>query len=458
MKQYIVKPLIAAAAVLALAACDDNSWNEDYLDGFTTPDNTDVQTVEYTLTDADYAAIASNSTNKALAGDELAAELANVGKLHRFTDKITAEDYLPAFLASTSFSYFSLSDGSAVKVTYNVADALPEELELLNAATSYTLTTEDYQAIYESDENYAEALAPSHTAAASVPGILAEQFPDAKQGDYVVVNYNWSATDPVFSATPEPETWKPSSVVATIALDEQVTIQGWITGVCDRGIIVTDASGSVFAYNGAGIDVAAYTVGDAYEVTATVSSYNKGFQLDLANATVTKVTDPTATTYEYPAPKVLTGADMDALITRTDNEIAQYVQMTGTVAVSGNNINIVVDGAETAKGSAYFTPEALKAQLTDGANVTVTGYFIAVAGSRYMNTVVTAIKDGAAAAAPRRVAQVASVKASEVYYFNGSRWSKPNDVTALSADQCNEITGKTFGNLTTALEIGRAHV
>ena len=104
MKQYIVKPLIAAAAVLALAACDDNSWNEDYLDGFTTPDNTDVQTVEYTLTDADYAAIASNSTNKALAGDELAAELANVGKLHRFTDKITAEDYLPAFLASTSFS------------------------------------------------------------------------------------------------------------------------------------------------------------------------------------------------------------------------------------------------------------------------------------------------------------------------------------------------------------------
>lgn len=450
MKQYIVKPLIAAAAVLALAACDDNSWNEDYLDGFTTPDNTDVQTVEYTLTDADYAAIAANSTNKALAGDELAAELANVGKLHRFTDKITAEDYLPSFLASTSFSYFSLSDGSAVKVTYNVADALPEELELLNASSTYTLTTEDYQTIYESDENYAEALAPSHTAAASVPGILAEKFPDAEQGDYVVVNYNWSATDPVFSSTTEPETWKPSSVVATMALDQQVTIQGWITGYCDRGIIVTDASGSVFAYNGAGIDPSAYTIGDAYEVTATVAAYNKGFQLDLATATVTKVTDPAATTYEYPAPKVLTGADMDALITRTDNEVAQYVQMTGTVAVSGNNINIVVDGAETAKGSAYFTPETFKAQLTDGANVTVNGYFIAIAGGRYMSTVVTEIKDGAAAAAPRHVAKVASVKASEVYYYNGSRWSKPNDVTALSADQCNEITGKTFGNLTTA--------
>ena len=32
MKKYIVKPMLAAAAVLALAACDDNSWNEYYLD------------------------------------------------------------------------------------------------------------------------------------------------------------------------------------------------------------------------------------------------------------------------------------------------------------------------------------------------------------------------------------------------------------------------------------------
>lgn len=47
MKNHIAKSLIAGAAVLALAACDYNSWNEDYLDGFETPDNTDVKTVEY---------------------------------------------------------------------------------------------------------------------------------------------------------------------------------------------------------------------------------------------------------------------------------------------------------------------------------------------------------------------------------------------------------------------------
>jgi len=453
MKQYIIKPMLAAAAVLALAACDDNSWNEDYLDGFTTPDiNTeDVKTVEYTLTDADYAAIAANSTNKALAGDELKDELANVGKLHRFTEAITAEEYLPAFLGSTNFAYFSLSNGSAVKITYNTADALPEELEKLNATKDYTFTDEDYQAIYGSDEDYAPALSPSNSPAQAIPSVLAERFPDAQQGDYVVVNYNYSNTDPVFGGgdTPDVPAFEPTEALNGIDTGDVITIRGWITGVCERGYVITDNSGSIFLYNGGGIDAAAHPVGAQIEITAPVSSYNKGWQLDGANIT-SETVNTNGEAYTFPAPTVLDGATMDQLITRTDNELAQYVKMTGTVAVSGNNINIVVDGAETAKGSAYFTLPDMKEKLTDGSTVTVTGYFIAIAGGRYMNTVINSIETGASAAAVRRVAQVASTKVADVYYYNGSRWSKPADVTALSADQCNEITGKTYGNLTTA--------
>ncbi len=448
MKNHIAKSLIAGAAVLALAACDYNSWNEDYLDGFETPDNTDVKTVEYTLTAADYAAVAANKTNAALAGDALKDQLANVGKLHRFTDEIPAADYMPAFLASTSFPYFSLSDGSAVKLTFNVADALPEELEKLNATEAYTLTTEDYQTIWDSEEDYADALAPSHTPEVAIPAVLAGKYPDAELGDYVVVNYNWSETDPVFNAQPTPDPgFEPTAVLGSLEMDQTVTVRGWITGVCERGYIVTDASGSVFAYYGGGIDIASYPIGAEIEVTAPVSSYNKGWQLDgskVISETVNKNGEP----YTYPAPEILTGSKMDELITRADNELAMYVQMTGTVAVSGNNINIVVEGAEEAKGSAYFSTEAQKEMLTDGAKVTVTGYFIAVAGTRYMNTVVTDIKTGAAA--PARVAQPASTGKAQAYYFNGTRWSKPNNVTALSAAQCNEITGKTYGNLTKA--------
>ena len=55
--------------MLALSSCDDNSWN-DKLDGFEEPRPTDVQTIEYTLTANDYKTLASNSVNKALAGDD----------------------------------------------------------------------------------------------------------------------------------------------------------------------------------------------------------------------------------------------------------------------------------------------------------------------------------------------------------------------------------------------------
>ena len=443
MKQYIVKTLLAGAAVLALAACDDNSWNEDYLDGFTTPDNTDVQTVEYTLTADDYKSIASNKTNQALAGDNLAAALAAVGTSGKFSRDITPEEYLPAFLSSTSFPYFALSNGSAVKVTYNVATDEPEELARMNAAASTTLTDDDYKTIYGSDENYANALSPSN-GLNNIPAILKAKYPDAEQGDYVVVNYNWSITDPVFGTVvpDEPVTgFEMTSALDGIATGDVVTVRGYITGLCTRGYIVTDKSGSILNYIPSGFDPSAYPIGSQIEVTAPVSAYNKGWQLDGANIESETVT-PATEAYTYPAPTVLDGAALDQVITRTDNELAQYVQFTGIVAVNGNNINIQVAGAETAQGSAYFALDGIKADLTDGAQVTVRGYVIAIAGTRYVNTVVNEVVAGAAAA-PRHVAAVASEGRTALYYFNGSNWSQPANATALSGAQCQEIAGYT---------------
>ena len=62
----INKWLYMSAALLVLAGCDDD-WNEDKLDGFKRPEVTDIKKIEYTLLDADYKAIATNKTNKALA-------------------------------------------------------------------------------------------------------------------------------------------------------------------------------------------------------------------------------------------------------------------------------------------------------------------------------------------------------------------------------------------------------
>lgn len=108
--------ILAAGCAAALSGCDDNAWN-DKLDGFEEPTITDVKATEYTLTADNYKAIASNKDNKALAGEELAAELAAVGTNACFTEKIDARDYVPAFLNSTTpFSDF-YSNGSVAMIT-----------------------------------------------------------------------------------------------------------------------------------------------------------------------------------------------------------------------------------------------------------------------------------------------------------------------------------------------------
>ena len=192
MKQHISRALLLAFAAGALAGCSENSWNNDELNGFEVPEPTQVETIEYTMTEADYAAVSSNSANKALAGDAGAAALRAVGSKLCFSDAAPARDYVPAWLGSSSFAYFTLTDGSAVRLTYNTAvtpSEIPAEIE---SATEYTVSDEDYQTVWGSEDDYIAAFAPSHTASASIPGILLAALPDAAEGATP-----WCATAPL---------------------------------------------------------------------------------------------------------------------------------------------------------------------------------------------------------------------------------------------------------------------
>ena len=69
MNKHIVKYLLALATIAFVGGgCNVDDYNEEYLDGFN-PDKeiTDVQVLKYTMTDADYASVASNAANKAIA-------------------------------------------------------------------------------------------------------------------------------------------------------------------------------------------------------------------------------------------------------------------------------------------------------------------------------------------------------------------------------------------------------
>ena len=451
MKTYIKNTLLVGAVSLGMMSCSENSWN-DHLDGFTGgPDFSNVQTLDYTLEVSDYELIAKNSANKALAESAgVADELKAVGSLGYLNDKILPAEYIPNLLQDPGFKYFTLSGGSSINVTYRIAKNLPEEMVNMNAASSYTVTKEDYQEAYGSEEGYAESFSPMATAAGNIPGILKSNFPDAAAGEYVLVNYNNSETSPVFN-TPE-DTFEPSDILKDAKAGDDVTVNGVVTGVCARGFIFSDKGASVLVYLGSSYD-GSYVLGDRLEISGTVGVNNNGLQFG-ESATIKKVGQESSVT--YPAAKVHTGADMDAAIQTTDNFTAVYCSITGKVSVSGNYYNLMVDGASTSQGSFYMLTDAQKAMLKDGETCTVNGYFVSISKSggvpKFFNILLTGVESSAKSPAnvKRRVATIANTAVSSLYLYDGSKWAPATDVTVLQPSDYKQMG--VSGNALTADE------
>jgi len=435
MKTIIKKSLFLGAVAVGMVSCNENSWNDTYLDGFEGgQDLSNVQTLEYTFTDDDYKNLADNSANKNLAAAAgVSNELKAVGSLHYFNGQIQPVDYMPNFLADPDFAYFTLSEGSAINVTYKIAKDLPAEMVGMNAASTYNVTTADYQEAYGSEENYAESFSPTAPATGNIPRILKANFPDAESGDYVVVNYNNSETAPVFSA-PEESTFEMSDVLkAGLKENDPISVAGVVTGICAQGFIVSDKAGSILVYFGKSYDNS-YKVGDQLEIEGTVDVYNNGLQIK-DDCTIKKVGE--AKEIPYPTPKVYTGADMDAALQPTTDFLAVYCSVTGKVTVSGNYYNFEVAGATAATGSFYQLTDSQKAMLVDGNEYVISGYFISVSKSggvpKFFNLLLTGVQPVTKSVnrGPRRIAQIANTATSALYLFDGSKWAVVSDVTVL---------------------------
>lgn len=191
MKKNLFIPL---AALLLLAGCDYNDKYFDGLDEISRP--TDIKKLEYTLTAEDYATIASNSTNKALAESRgHSDELANLKTTKTFTATITSIDYLPAFIAN---KWNTADDKSVVKITCNEEDSdgsLSEAVVNFSKGSLYTLTAADYKSVWGEDD--IDIFSPSKPASEYMPDILAASFPDAEEGAYVYASYHVSDREPI---------------------------------------------------------------------------------------------------------------------------------------------------------------------------------------------------------------------------------------------------------------------
>lgn len=392
MKNIIIRLCSVVAVALMGLGCQTDYFNDNYLPGYdNNGDITNVRELDITLTEDDYAAIAKNSDNKAIAeaqGEEAVAALAAIGKSHFFASQEDAATYIPAWLSA---GYPTLDNGSLALITYTSALDVPADVVAMNTATEYTLTEDDYKAIWGSEEDYAAALTPKTVNKLKSVIPIAD---DAREGEYVVVTYNYSSEEPQKEEpeTPvdpgQPEEPKYTSVLGSAVLNDAVEVKGYVSAVSTQGPIITDATGSILLYKGTDL-----AIGDEVSVSGTISAYNKGFQIAASTATVEKTGTTTVT---YPTPVELDGPAMEALLTsRTEDDYAQFVKFTGTPSV-GNYINIIMEGTEAAQGSIYGATDEVKAMFTDGVEATIYGYFCSISSGKYINVVVVSVDEAPA--------------------------------------------------------------
>ena len=196
------KVLFFLASALILASCenfyiDQNLGGSDY-------NPTDVRTIDYTLTDADYNSIVSNKDNIALAlaecpVDTLTGAIADssayyaflrIGENLAFNKQAPADLYVPAFLAA---KFPQLSKGSLFNITYKNCDGAPEYLTTFASTSKYTLSTADYETIWGEGKGGIYYLTP-----ATMMGLTSVLPTEAEEGAILAVVYEYKDTEPSF--------------------------------------------------------------------------------------------------------------------------------------------------------------------------------------------------------------------------------------------------------------------
>lgn len=177
-----------------------------------------------------------------------------------------------------------------------------------------------------------------------------------------------------------------------------------------RGMLLTDGTGYIYYFCN---PLGDYTVGDELIVDGSLSTYS-GFKQFTKTAEIEKLGH---SEYKQPKPEVLDGAAMDELVA---NPVIKYIRYTGTLNISGNYYNVIVDGAQKAKGSIVYPDADLAAKLENDKVYTFTGYMIyATSSNTYANTVVTDVMEG----------EMPEVKSLVLSYDNWDQKAESNTAT-----------------------------
>lgn len=471
MKHIALKSLILGVALIpTLTACDENSWNDEYLDGFEKPSINKTETVIYDMTAADIKKLAGLSKNINLAAERgESALLKEVAENGFFTAKITPEYYAPAWLDSLSAvkgsMVYYLSEKSTLKLNFPTSDALPAELTGIQTAPTMEVSEEQYQDVWGSETDFVEAFSPSKPAGKFLPELIAADYVGSED-PFVVVSYNVASQDPVFgggSSTPDvPDVpaFEMSNTIGSLTIDQPITASGIVTGICKQGYILTDLSGSTLVYYDSSFAIDDYAIGQQRTVSGKGGAF--GGCLQIGSPTEDELIG--SIDYTYPAPLEITGeifeqfsTDRQALKAASKGEAPVFSEIKGAIFTqSGNYVNFSVPGADPAKatGSGYQVPADVISKLDLGNPVDIRGYVIGCSGSSFVTFLVTEINGVKAKTAPvkspalssRAGYAIASETESAVYKFNGSKYALCSDVFVINANDYAQMGVKS--NLT----------
>lgn len=191
-----------------------------------------------------------------------------------------------------------------------------------------------------------------------------------------------------------------------------------------NGFIITDSSEAyLFVYANESNTPAVGT--KLSEISGTIGSYNKGYQLTSYSYTengTTEVSLPEPTEFDY--------AKVQDYITNTatTDQMPTYITYTGKLSISNNYYNVILDGGSDYQCSLYFDKTKF-ADLSkhDGKNITVKGFITAVSSGKYINTCVTSIEPG------EEVEEPEQPDPADAIYFNNFDKSVVTSNTNLTA-------------------------
>ena len=252
---------LAGITAIGMTSCDENSWNNHFLDGFEEGvEYNDSPKGSYTITADNYSAIAKLLQSEATTPAEKAAAKA-IGDNSYFnkTSVYPASVAMIPFLNTSAFPYYLGDNGTVVDIMFNEATDVPAEIASLADAKTYTVTEADYKKAWGSESAYIKSFAPAAPASSLLASLIPTTFDETavEEGTYAVVTYNNATQNPMYKF---PEVALPSAQLLTGAFKAGKYVMADVAANCIAGNIET---GKTYGYlPSVDVTVAGNTIND----------------------------------------------------------------------------------------------------------------------------------------------------------------------------------------------------